>query len=442
MLRSPTIAVLTAAGLFALAVAPAWSQQEPQTAPPAPSLPSAGELLAEVLGPALPKLDPAELAGMAPGTNPAALTLPQAYSLKLILTRDPGGTPPVTTAGTFDPTALDERARRSDTTDFDRFRSEFLGSEFRDPAPRFFAALRHRYSVNSAREQVAFASNMHALFEQLIRTETSGVSQLQIDQTDGFLQLSRQSLAIDFTEYRTSVDDLKVSLGLPPSTPLVLDEQILAPFEKAFSALDRWQRNPNQKLQELSALIDRLPRLQDPRIGEHSLTEVINGSLPEEAFLLNCVAVARQHRAILKDDQSPPDARNVLTLEIRRSARSLILSQKNYEIGRNLLGLKLREIDQWSEQLVAPRPGGRSPLATSANVATQTLNLLTAQTQLYKQKNQLVSSWLKFKEDSTTLHRELGIMPYDGWEAFHRSFLAAAAPPAGETAPLHGEAKP
>ncbi len=400
------------------------------------------ERLAEVLGPPLPKLDPADLAGTAPGAKPAALTLQQAYSLRMILTRDPGGTLSVAPAATFDPKALEEHAKRSGAGDFDRFRQEFLARDFRDPAPGFLAALRHRYAVDSSREQVAFADNMRLLFEKLIQGESSGLSQLQIDLADGFLQLSRQSLAIDLTSYRTAVDELEVSLGLSPGAPLVVDEQILTPFRTEYTAIDRWQRNSNRRRDELTALLDRLPRLENLRIGDHSLTEVVAGVLPEETFLRSCVEVAQKHRAFLKDDHSSTDDRNDLALKIRHSVRDLMLTQKNYEVGRKLLGLKLREIDQWSEQLLEPPVGGGLRLARSVNVAAQTTHLLSAQTQFYKQKNQLVSSWLKFKEDTMTLHRELGIMPYDGWEAFHRSFLAAAAPPAAETGPLHGEAKP
>jgi len=41
-------------------------------------------LLAALFAPAVPKLDPAEVAGLAAGTKPAVLTLEQAYSLTMI----------------------------------------------------------------------------------------------------------------------------------------------------------------------------------------------------------------------------------------------------------------------------------------------------------------------------------------------------------------------
>ena len=178
-----------------------------------------------IFGPAIAKLEPAELAGMAAGARPAVLTLEQAYSFTLIRTHTPGRPIGLSPAQTFDSNVLDEQARRAAALSFDRFRGEYFTSGFRDPAAGFFAALKHRRAVDSARAKVALAENMRRLFKQMIQSGEGGVSQLQIDQVEHYLLLSRQSLDIDLVGYRSAVDQIKVSLGLPASTPIVVDER-------------------------------------------------------------------------------------------------------------------------------------------------------------------------------------------------------------------------
>ncbi len=70
-------------------------------------------MLALILGRGARQLEPAELAGMAAGSNPAVLTLEQAYSLTLIRGRNPAGVLAVGRGNLFDPMALDEEARRA-----------------------------------------------------------------------------------------------------------------------------------------------------------------------------------------------------------------------------------------------------------------------------------------------------------------------------------------
>jgi hypothetical protein len=427
MARFLSIVVLGVAFCSGLPAAPAWCQ-EPQPA----ALPQGDELLNALLGPGISKLDPAELAGMAPGAKPAVLTLEQAYSLTIIRGRDPAAATALISAGNFDSKAVDEIARRSGLSDFDRFRKEFLASEFNDPAPRFLAVLRHRYAVDCSREKVAFTESMGKLYDKMFQDKLSGLSQLHVDLVGEFLQTSRQGLAIDVATYRTAVDDLKVSLGLPPGTSVVIDDGVLAPFATSFIAIHRWQRNPSRQLEELPALHDRLPRLEELKIGGHSVAEVVQGTLFEEQFLRSCIDVARNHRPILKDANAALDDRNALELRIRRSARGLILIHKNYEHERRLLEFALREADQYSEQIVAPPVRIDSPLAQSTNLVTQTTRMNTSQRRLYDRRNQLVSSWLQFKERSLALHRELGTLPYDNWETFHRSFLPKAGSPAAQ----------
>ena len=193
--------------------------------------------------------------------------------------------------------------------------------------------------MDSARDQVTLSQNLRLLFDQLIRGEASGVSQLQLEQVDHYLLLSRQNLDIELSSYRSAVDDLKVSLGLSPSAPIVLDEHMLRPFIKAFSSIDAWQRNPRRSLETLSALHNMLPRLDELKVGGRSVAQVADGTIPEAAFLRACIEAAGQQRMILKDEQAARDDRNAVELRIRKLARSLILTHRNYEVQRR--GLEL-----------------------------------------------------------------------------------------------------
>ncbi len=413
---------------------PSWASVPAVSAPqvPAVSIPQDEELLVELLKQPVAKLEPAELAGLASGTKLAVLTLEQAYSLTMICPRNPGAAIRIGPGNRLDPNVVEEQARSAGAGEFIRFRGEFLSSGFRDPAPGFFAAIKHRYAVDSARDQVALAENMHRLFNQMIQSQKSGVSRLEVDQIDQYLLLARQNLAIELVSFRSSVDELKVSLGLPVSTPTVLDERILEAFRTTFAAIDGWQRNPSRQLNELAAIHNTLPRLEDLKIGGRSLVESARETVPEEPFLETCVEVARKNRPVRKDDQAAADDRNAWELRIRQMVRGLLLLHKNYETARKGQELSLREADQWFEQLVAPPVGANSQLTRSLNVSLQVPRVLDAQIRLYRGREQLVSRWLEFKEKSSALHRELGIMPADNWEAFYRSFRPEAGPSARE----------
>ena len=425
MVRFVSILALWA---LSLAIAPAVSARQV----PGASVPQDEELLAEILKQPVAKLEPGELAGVAAETKPAVLTLEQAYSLTMIRARNPGVPIRLGPGNRLDPNILDEQARTAGAGEFIRFRGEFLWSGFRDPAPGFFAALKHRYAVDSARDQVALAENMHRLFNQMIQSQKSGVSRLEIDQIEQILLLKRQNLAIELVSFRSAIDELKVSLGLPVSTPIVLDERMLEAFRTIFATIDGWQRNPSRQLNELAAIHNRLPQLEDLKIGGRSLVEATRKTLPEEPFLETCVGVARKNRPVLKDDHGAADDRNAWELRIRQMVRGLLLAHKNYETARKGQELSLRYADQWFEQLIAPPLGGNSQLTRSMNVSLQIPRVLDAQNKLFGGRERLVAQWLEYKEKSSSLYRELGLMPYENWEGFYRSFQPRAG---GEDSP-------
>jgi hypothetical protein len=445
MVRFWSILVSGVTSCTVLMPSSAWPQQpRPATPPPTQlsgeldrvppaqvsgaALPLEQEWAAIILGPALPKLGTAELAGMAPGTSLTVFSLAQAYAQTLLRAHTPAVERAANPLGILDPKRLDGQVDRLGNVDFDRFRGEFFSSGFRDPAPRYFAVLKHRQAVDAARGQVALAKNLRVLFEELIQGQAAGVSRLQLDELEHLLLLSRQRLADELTSYRSAADELKVSLGLPPGTSLVLDERILEPFATVFLATDAWQRSPKHVLTELPVLHDRLPRLEDVKIGAWILRDVVQGNLFEEPFPLTAVEIARTHRPTLKNEQAGLDDRNALELRIRTLVRNLILIYKNYDLERKRLELPLREVDHWFDQLIAPPVGGTSALAQSANAVPQATRVMESQTRLYQSRLRFVTLWLQYKEQALELYRELGILPYDNWEAFYRSFVPSEIP--------------
>ena len=312
---------------------------------------------------------------------------------------------------------------------FETFRQEYLANDFRGPAPQFFEVLKHRQEVDSARDQAAMAANMRRLFEELLKVQVPAVSQLQLEQIESYLLVSQQSLALSLANYRSAVDDLKVLLGLPVSTPLVLDERVLVPFTTVFRATDDWFREPDRRLDRLTAIHDRLPRLEDRKVGGHSLLEVIKGTLPEERFLEECTAFARPHRSILKDDRAPLEDRNPIELGIRNVVRTLIAAHKGYNVDRARLEVAARYLDETFDQVVSPPVPGTPAAVHSARSATHATNVIGAASKLYEVRNALVTQWFFVKEVELRLYRELGVLPFNNWESFHRSLVPVLGAP-------------
>jgi hypothetical protein len=107
--------------------------------------------------------------------------------------------------------------------------------------------------------------------------------------------------------------------------------------------------------------------------------------------------------------------------QIRSDIRNLHQQYLNYEIGKRNLVLTVRQKDQALEQIVAP-PAGAAGQGQQANAATQTNNVISAQGRVLGIQNALVIAWLQYELQRLQLYRDLGVLPYDEWEAFHELF--------------------
>ena len=123
-----------------------------------------------------------------------------------------------------------------------------------DPTLGFIPFAVNYGNVIIDRRNVAYFEQLAALYAQLIEGESSGLSQLQVDQVKSNLLLARSTLINDILNLRNAVDSFKQQLGLPPDTPLVPDLSLVQPFIDVYEAIDEWQRAPNRKIEDIDKL--------------------------------------------------------------------------------------------------------------------------------------------------------------------------------------------
>jgi hypothetical protein len=117
-----------------------------------------------------------------------------------------------------------------------------------------------------------------------------------------------------------------------------------------------------------------------------------------------------------------------IKFQVRQDIRGLIQSAENYEISKANLVLVLRQRDQALQQIIAPpeQVGAGFNPNLAANQATQTINFITSVNTVLQQQNNLIQLWVSYQTQRLALYRDLGIMPYDEWEAYYALFPAEA----------------
>jgi hypothetical protein len=131
-------------------------------------------------------------------------------------------------------------------------------------------------------------------------------------------------------------------------------------------------------------------------------------------------------------------AEDNLKIQLRNDFRQVHLTYINYEIAKRNFELNVRLKDQAFEQIVAPPAGGTQNLAQSANAATQTTNLLTFQGNLIGAMLALTNGWQAYQTNRLIVYRDIGILPYDEWEAFSELYPSQYHGPIIGNAPAGG----
>ena len=144
----------------------------------------------------------------------------------------------------------------------------FSGGGNTDPAVGFINCLEDVQIIENNRRNIASYEQFKTVYTELIKGESSGLTQLQLDQVDNNLQQARQSLVSARTTYRSDNDNFKLQMGLPPDTPLILDRRLTKRFREVYNGVDAWQRDPKRDLKTWSCT---------PRVCRNSMTWLSTG---------------------------------------------------------------------------------------------------------------------------------------------------------------------
>jgi hypothetical protein len=131
-------------------------------------------------------------------------------------------------------------------------------------------------------------------------------------------------------------------------------------------------------------------------------------------------------------------AEDNLKIQLRNDLRQVHQSYIFYEIAKRNYELNVRLKDQSFEQIVAPPAAGGGGLAQSANAATQTINLLNFQGNVIQAMLSLTNGWQGYQTNRLIVYRDIGILPYDEWEAFSELYPAQYHGPIIGSAPAGG----
>ena len=366
------------------------------------------------------------IVGLSVGSRPALLTWEYVYTPALVRAR--GGLTPGTDV--LDPRVLAEPVVRHSVANFSRFRHDFfagrpgVGGTFIDPGGQYLEVLRRLQVIDNARWDVALRENCFRLFQELVRGESSGLGQLEVDSVEASLVRARQSLADETAQFRDGLDELKAAVGLPQGTLVIPDAGGIAAFREVFEKVHNWHRDPTRALKGLPELIARLPALGEVVVDGRPILGTIEANpdrLEDELAAMMRLAV-KNWNSLEKGEAS----RSTVTLErlTRQRIRRLAEARRAYVVERRRFELASRLIDQVLEQILAPPAGGTQALAQTAGARVATRGLLDQLDQVRGAQDRLVGLWAAFKTDRLALYRDLGVLPFDDWKSYYNDLEA------------------
>jgi outer membrane protein TolC len=150
----------------------------------------------------------------------------------------------------------------------------FSGVQSNDPNVGYLNVVEDIQLLENQRRNIAAYERILEVYKELAKGESSGISQLQVDQIDQQLQGARSNFINQRIQYRFDLDQFKQQMGLPPDTPIIPDRNITRRFKETFEAVDDWQRNPRRRLEELPRFVESLPQLEDIIIDGRSVLGV------------------------------------------------------------------------------------------------------------------------------------------------------------------------
>jgi hypothetical protein len=262
------------------------------------------------------------------GKNPIQPTVQSSLPLTFIQPFLRGGGRAVT----LEPLTQAERSLVYQTRSFAKFRQEFIvdmltggtiaqpGIGFSlagfstagntDPTVGFIPNVQNFAQVIIDLRNVAYFEQLAALYAQLIEGESSGLTQLQVDQVRSQVLTARSSLIGDILTLRNANDSFKQQLGLPPDTPIVPELNLFQPYLDTFTEIDEWQRRKDRKLVDIPKIVNKIPELPDIVLDGHSLlgmyknTTTFDNEEDLEATLQAAVRIALEYRLDLMNTRA------------------------------------------------------------------------------------------------------------------------------------------
>ena len=148
------------------------------------------------------------------------------------------------------------------------------GSGNQDPTTGFLNVVEDVQLVENSLKNVSVFERFLEVYKELVAGESSGLTQLQVDQVNQNLQNARNQLISQQTNYRSDLDQFKIQLGMPPDVPVIVDRSRTAGFKKVFEEIDQWSLSDRRELNKLDGIIARLPDLEDLVIDGRSCHDV------------------------------------------------------------------------------------------------------------------------------------------------------------------------
>jgi hypothetical protein len=176
----------------------------------------------------------------------------------------------------------------------------FTGGASTDPVVGFVNVLEDIQLLENYTKNIAAYEQILTVYKELAKGESSGISQLQVDQVAAGLQTARGNMLTARYTLRNDLDSIKMQFGLPPDVPIMADRSLTRPFKIVFDAVDEWQRDPNRDIEDLPKFLDGLPKLQDVVLDGRSVLGVYsdggNNEDKLEDLLLAAERTALEHR--------------------------------------------------------------------------------------------------------------------------------------------------
>jgi hypothetical protein len=140
-------------------------------------------------------------------------------------------------------------------------------------------------------------------------------------------------------------------------------------------------------------------------------------------YLASQIAYQRARRSLMQVEDS-------LKNSLRQTIRNLQVQYQQYEIQKTSYIAALVTLDQSFQSFLEP------PRSTGGGGAGSqlVLTLLRGLNGVNNAQNGLIRNWVQYQTTRLILYRDLGIMPYDEWEAFYELFPAASPSSLGDDA--------